>query len=83
MRFDLNHPLVRAYKDRAVCMVNSFRSDMGAKRVIFDLLTDEKVTGKVSGGGAPRDQGFHSLDAAGAGGQDHRTTATRWTCRSS
>jgi hypothetical protein len=46
VRFDLNHPLVRAYKERAVCMVNSFRADIGSKRVIFDLLTDEKVTAK-------------------------------------
>ena len=46
VRFDLNHALVRAYKERAVCMVNSFRADIGSKRVIFDLLTDEKITAK-------------------------------------
>jgi hypothetical protein len=44
VRFDLSHPLMRAYKEHAVCMVNSFRSEMGAKRAIFDLLTDEAVT---------------------------------------
>jgi hypothetical protein len=42
VRFDLNHPLVRAYKDRAVCMVNSFRSELGAKKAIFDRLTYDK-----------------------------------------
>ncbi len=46
VRFDLTHPLVRAYKDRAVCMVNSFRSEMGAKKAVFDLLTDDAVTAK-------------------------------------
>lgn len=46
VRFDLNHPLVRAYKDRAVCMVNSFRSELGAKKAVFDLLTDDSVTSK-------------------------------------
>ena len=46
VRFDLAHPLVRAYKDRAVCMVNSFRSELGAKKAIFDLLTDESVTAR-------------------------------------
>jgi hypothetical protein len=45
MRFDLNHPLVRAYRDRAVCVVNSFRSEMAQRRAIFDLLTDESITG--------------------------------------
>lgn len=44
VRFDLNHSLVRAYQDRAVCVVNSFRSEISQKRAIFDLLTDETVT---------------------------------------
>lgn len=44
VRFDLNHPLVRAYRDRAVCVVNSFRSEMAQRRAIFDLLTDDAVT---------------------------------------
>jgi hypothetical protein len=45
VRFDLNHPLVRAYRDRAVCVVNSFRSELAQKKAIFDLLTDETITG--------------------------------------
>jgi hypothetical protein len=44
VRFDLNHPLVRAYRDRAVCVVNSFRSELAQKKAIFDLLTDESIT---------------------------------------
>lgn len=44
VRFDLSHPLVRACKDRAVCLVNSFRSELGEKKAMFDLLTDEAVT---------------------------------------
>ena len=44
MRFDLNHPLVRAYRDHAVCMVNSFRSEIAQKKAVFELLTDESVT---------------------------------------
>jgi hypothetical protein len=44
VRFDLSHPLVRAYKDRTVCMVNSFRSELGGKKAVFDLLTDDAVT---------------------------------------
>jgi hypothetical protein len=46
VRFDLSHPLVRAYKEHAVCMVNSFRAEVGAKRAIFDLLTDDALTQK-------------------------------------
>ncbi len=44
IRFDLNHPLVRAYREGAVCVVNSFRSELAQKRAIFDLLTDESIT---------------------------------------
>ncbi|MEP6962463.1 MAG: hypothetical protein ABI995_10300 [Acidobacteriota bacterium] len=46
VRYDLNHPLIRAYKDHAICMVNNFRADVGSKRVMFDLLTDAKLTAK-------------------------------------
>jgi hypothetical protein len=46
VRYDLNHPLIRAYKDRTVCMVNNFRADIGSKRTLFDLLTDAKLTAK-------------------------------------
>src|SRR5262249_3133706 len=46
VRFDLNHPLMRAYKERTVCMINSFRAELGSKKALFDLLTDETVTAK-------------------------------------
>ncbi|MEO7650309.1 MAG: hypothetical protein ABIZ80_07560 [Bryobacteraceae bacterium] len=45
-RFDLSHPLVQAYRARAVCMVNSFRSELAHKKAIFALLTDESITQK-------------------------------------
>jgi len=44
LRFDLSHPLVRAYRERAVCVVNSFRSELAHKRSIFALLSDESLT---------------------------------------
>jgi len=46
MRFDLTHPLVQAYRDRAVCVVNSFRSELAHKKAMFGLLTDETLTAK-------------------------------------
>jgi hypothetical protein len=46
VRFDLTHPLVRAYKDRAVCMVNSFRTEVASKRMLFDLLTDDSAVSR-------------------------------------
>src|SRR2546430_17464153 len=46
IRFDLTHPLVQAYRDRAVCVVNSFRSELAHKKAMFGLLTDEAVTAK-------------------------------------
>src|SRR6185437_202304 len=46
IRFDLSHPLVQAYRDRAVCVVNSFRSELAHKKAMFGLLTDETITAK-------------------------------------
>ena len=46
IRFDLSHPLVQAYRDRSVCVVNSFRSELAHKKAMFGLLTDETLTGK-------------------------------------
>lgn len=44
VRYDLSHPLLRAYRDGAVCVVNSFRSELAQKKAIFDLLTDLSIT---------------------------------------
>ena len=44
VRFDLTHPLVRAYREGVVCVVNSFRSELAQKKAMFDLLTDETIT---------------------------------------
>jgi uncharacterized circularly permuted ATP-grasp superfamily protein len=46
LRYDLSHPLVRAYRERKVCIVNSFRSELAQKKAIFDLLTDQSITGE-------------------------------------
>jgi hypothetical protein len=43
-RWDLSHPLLRAYRDGTVCVVNSFRAEFAQRRALFDLLTDETVT---------------------------------------
>jgi hypothetical protein len=47
VRHDLSHPLLQAYRDRAVCVVNSFRSELAQRRALFELLTDEDVTSKL------------------------------------
>lgn len=44
MRFDLTHPLVRAYRERRVCVVNSFRTELTRKRALLALLTDGSIT---------------------------------------
>ncbi|HEU0124469.1 MAG TPA: circularly permuted type 2 ATP-grasp protein [Bryobacteraceae bacterium] len=47
VRYDLTvHPLIRAYREGAVCLVNSFRSDIAQRKAMLDLLTDETVTAK-------------------------------------
>jgi uncharacterized circularly permuted ATP-grasp superfamily protein len=40
-KYDLDHPLVRAYADRAVCIVNPFRTKPVHTKLIMALLSDE------------------------------------------
>lgn len=40
-RFDLDHPLVRAYRQGRVCMANSFRTKLAHKKATFAVLSDE------------------------------------------
>jgi hypothetical protein len=47
-RWDLTHPLLVAYRARAVCVVNSFRAEIGQRRAFLELLTDEAVTAHLS-----------------------------------
>jgi hypothetical protein len=46
LRFDLGHPLVRAYREKASCVVNSFRAELAHKKAMFALLTDDALTAK-------------------------------------
>ena len=39
-RFDESHPLARAYADRRVCIVNSFRTKVAHKKSGFAILSD-------------------------------------------
>ena len=36
-----------AYRDRAVCVVNNFRSEIAQRRALFDLVTDETITARL------------------------------------
>lgn len=46
-RSDLSHPLLVAYRDHAVCIINDFRSELAQRRDLFDLVTDEDVTARL------------------------------------
>jgi len=46
VRFDLMHPLVRAYREGTACVVNSFRTELVRKKAMFGLLTDETLTAR-------------------------------------
>ena len=46
LRFTLSHPLLQAYRDRRVCVVNSFRSELSHKKAMFALLTEDSLVSK-------------------------------------
>jgi len=41
-RYDDTHPLIRAYVNHDVCMVNPFRCKIMHKKSVFEMLTDEQ-----------------------------------------
>ena len=41
-RYDDTHPLIRAYVNRDVCLVNPFRCKIMHKKAVFELLTDDE-----------------------------------------
>jgi hypothetical protein len=41
-RYDENHPLVCAYMNHDVCLVNPFRCKIMHKKAVFEMLTDEE-----------------------------------------
>ncbi len=41
MKADEVRPIIQAYEDGAICMINSFRCKLFHKKMIFGLLTDE------------------------------------------
>jgi hypothetical protein len=43
-RYELTHPLLEAYRSHAVCVVNSFRAEIGQRRAFLELLTDPNIT---------------------------------------
>ncbi len=38
--FDLSHPVLSAYRDSAVCLINNFQSEVLGCRAFFEFLTD-------------------------------------------
>jgi uncharacterized circularly permuted ATP-grasp superfamily protein len=41
-RYDDTHPLIRAYIDHDVCLVNPFRCKIMHKKAVFEMLTEEE-----------------------------------------
>jgi hypothetical protein len=44
-RYDDSHPLIRAYVNHNVCLVNPFRCKIMHKKAVFEMLTDEERQG--------------------------------------
>jgi hypothetical protein len=40
-RYDDTHPLIQAYKNRDICLINPFRCKLLHKKACFEILTDE------------------------------------------
>ncbi len=47
-RFDLGHPLLEAYRDQSVCVVNDFQAEILGRRALLELLTGPSVNSRLS-----------------------------------
>lgn len=48
LRYDLAHPLLDAYRDGAICVINGFASELAERRALFALLSDDQLTSSWS-----------------------------------
>lgn len=48
VRFGLEHPLFSAYRDGAVCVVDSFDAEIARRRAFFELLTDDNIAARLA-----------------------------------
>ena len=79
-REGMEHPMVRAVRDRAVCMVNPFRCKVLHKKASLAVLSDERNAALFD---APMRKAIarpHSVDAGGGGANDDLAGARTWTC---
>ncbi len=44
-KYGADHPIVKAYEDGNICMINSFRVKIPHKKMSFGIFTDEKYAG--------------------------------------
>lgn len=50
VQYDLSHPVFRAYRAGAACVINGFRSELWQRRAVFELLTDATVFPECANG---------------------------------
>jgi hypothetical protein len=67
----MDHPVVRAVRDRAVCMVNPFRCKILHKKASLAVLSDERNAHLFTAGASARRSRAHPLDARGGGAPHH------------
>lgn len=48
VRLGLDHPLFSAYRDGVVCVIDGFRAEIGRRRALFELLTDEAIAARLT-----------------------------------
>ena len=78
-REGIDHPVVRAVRDRAVCMVNPFRCKMLHKKTSLAVLSDERNAGLFNAEERQAIAGPHSVDPRRRGAAHQFTAAPRST----
>ena len=82
-RYDDTHPLIRAYVNHDVCLVNPFRCKIMHKKAVFEMLTDEQRQDWFTSSEKEAIRRIRAVDAACFRPKDHAQRAKRSICSNS
>ena len=80
-RYDDTHPLIRAYVNHDVCLVNPFRCKIMHKKAVFEMLTDERAPRLVHHERTGSNPSISAMDPARCRPKDHAQRAKHRSAR--
>ena len=80
-RYDETHPLIRAYVNHDVCLVNPFRCKIMHKKAVFEMLTDDEHQNWFTSQRKGSDPSFGTVDSTRRRSEDDTQGTTDRSAR--